>query len=175
MNINPLIPNIERLLLNNTAGLHVILRSTVNFEYSLNNWKSMRTKIKQLALSCLLIMCFPFFINAQMGNAGRETSMIEETYTGKWKFEAPDAPEGSTKGDIEIKPDRVIMTFDETIDFPSNWIKFRNDSIIYQTVFEAATVIFSLKIINKNMMTGKAVWEDGETEFFLTKNLGVKL
>src|SRR5512133_4138783 len=99
----------------------------------------MKMKIKQLVLSGLLLVCFPLFINAQMGNASRETSMIEETYTGKWKFEAPDAPEGSTKGDIEIKPDAIIMTFDEAIDFPSNWVKFRNDSIIYQTVFDAAT------------------------------------
>lgn len=135
----------------------------------------MKNNIKQLVLAGLFILCFPFFINAQMGRANRESSMIEETYTGKWKFEAPNAPEGSTKGDIEIKPDAVIMTFDEAIDFPSNWVKFRNDSIIYQTAFDAATVVFSLKIIDRNKMTGKAVWEDGETEFILTKNLGVKL
>jgi hypothetical protein len=135
----------------------------------------MKNKIKQLVLSSLFIFCFPFFINAQMGSASRESSMIEEVYTGKWKFEAPNAPEGSTKGDIEIKPDAIIMTFDEAIDFPSNWVRFRNDSIIYQTAFDAATVVFSLKIIDKNKMAGKAVWEDGETDFIVTKNLGVKL
>jgi len=135
----------------------------------------MKIKIKQIVLSGLFCLALPLLTVAQMGSARGENSMIEETYTGKWKFEAPDAPEGSTKGDIEIKPDVVIMTFDEAIVFSSNWVRFRNDSIIYQTVFEAATVVFSLKIVDKYKMTGKAVWQDGESEFILTKNLGVKL
>lgn len=135
----------------------------------------MKIQIRQLVLSGMLLFSLPLFVNSQMGNSGRETALIEDTYTGKWKFEAPDAPEGSTKGDIEIKPDAVIMTFNDAIEFPSDWIKVKNDSIIYQTNFDAAKVVFSLKIVNKNMMTGKAVWEDGETSFTVTKNLGVKL
>ena len=135
----------------------------------------MKNKIIKLALLGVLLSGLPLLTEAQMGSRSAGSSMIEEAYTGKWKFEAPNAPEGSTKGDIEIKPDAVIMTFDEAIDFPSNWVRFRNDSIIYQTVFDAATVVFSLKIIDKNKMAGKAVWEEGETDFILTKNLGVKL
>ncbi len=135
----------------------------------------MKNKIKQLVISGMLLLSFPLFLNAQMGNAGTGTALIEETYTGNWKFEAPDAPEGSTEGSIEIKPDAVIMKFDNVTEFPSTWVKFRNDSIIYQTNFEAATVVFSVKIVDKNNMTGKAVWEEGETSFIMTKNLGVRL
>lgn len=123
----------------------------------------------------LFFFCLPFFLNAQMGKPAAGEGVIEEAYTGKWKFLAPDAPAGSTEGDIQIRPDAVIMTFENVIDFPSTWIKFRNDSIIYKTEFDAAVVVFSVKIIDKNNMEGKAVWEDGETTFIMTKNLGVKL
>lgn len=135
----------------------------------------MKNKIRQLVTYGVLLLCLPIYINAQMGSAGREDSKIVETYTGEWKFEAPAAPEGSTKGDIEIKADAVIMTFDDAVVFPSTWVKFRNDSIIYQVDFDATTVVFSLKIIDKNHMTGKAVWEEGESPFILRKNLGIIL
>lgn len=135
----------------------------------------MKNAIKQLVLSGMLMLTLPLFLNAQMGSPQPGSSLIEETFTGKWKFEAPDAPEGSTEGEIEIKPDVVIMRFDGSVEFPSNWVKFRNDSIIYQTVFDAATVVFSVKIVDKNNMSGKAVWEEGETPFVMTKNLGVRL
>lgn len=139
----------------------------------------MKKKFRQLALSGVLLLGLPIYINAQMGSAGREDakedSRIVEIYTGEWKFEAPSAPEGSTKGDIEIKPDAVIMTFDDAVVFPSTWVKFRNDSIIYQVDFDATSVVFSLKIIDKNHMSGKAVWEEGESPFILRKNLGIIL
>lgn len=135
----------------------------------------MKNKMKQLVLTGVLLLCMSLYINAQMGSAGAGDSRIGETYTGEWKFEAPDAPEGSTKGGIQIKPDAVIMTFDDAVEFPSTWVKFRNDSIIYQVDFDAATVVFSVKIIDKYNMTGKAVWEEGESTFILKKNLGVIL
>ncbi|HEX2970461.1 MAG TPA: hypothetical protein VHO46_15295 [Bacteroidales bacterium] len=139
----------------------------------------MKNKIRQLTVSGILLLSLPLFLNAQMGNANtssaRSEAKIEDSYTGNWKFEAPNAPEGSTEGDIVIKPEEVIMTFDNAVGFPSKWIKFRNDSIIYQTVFDGATVVFSVKIIDRNNMKGKAVWDDGETEFIMKKDLGVEL
>lgn len=144
----------------------------------------MKNKIRHVVLTGMLLLCLSIYMNAQMGNAGREESRvgetreesrIGETYTGEWKFEAPSAPEGSTKGDIQIMPDAVIMTFDDAVRFPSTWVKFRNDSIIYQVDFDATSVVFSVKIIDKNNMSGKAVWSEGESPFILRKNLGVIL
>jgi hypothetical protein len=125
----------------------------------------MKHKIKLIALAGLLLFSWPAV-----------KSQIEENFTGKWKFEAPNAPEGSTQGNIEIKTNAVIMTFDDLTQFPSSWVKVRNDSIIYETAFDLAKVQFSLKVIDKNNMAGKAVWEGGETPVILKKEVeGVKL
>ncbi|HEX2922061.1 MAG TPA: hypothetical protein VHO50_12935 [Bacteroidales bacterium] len=94
---------------------------------------------------------------------------IDKKYTGKWTFEAPDAPEGSTKGSIEIRPGSVIMTFDEAVAFTSNWAKMKKDSLIYETTFDMATVLFSLRIIDDDNIKGKAVWKEGETSVYLKK------
>jgi hypothetical protein len=70
-----------------------------------------------------------------------------------------------------MKPDAIIMSFDDIEEYPSSWIQVRNDSIIYQVKFDQATVVFSLKIIDKENMSGKAVWEDGETDVILRKRI----
>lgn len=101
---------------------------------------------------------------------------IKDNYTGDWSFEAPDAPEGSTAGKIVIQANAVIMSFDEDQEYPSSWVRVRNDSIIYQTDFDQATVLFSLKVNDESNMTGKAVWSHGETAIVLKKLIkGVKL
>ncbi len=125
----------------------------------------MKNRFKQLALTALLCSG-TLFINFQ----------IHENYTGEWRFEAPKAPEGSTKGNIRIKSDAVIMSFDRLLEYPSTWVKMRNDSLIYQTEFDEATVLFSLKIVDKENMTGNAVWKDGETPVTFKRMIkGVRL
>lgn len=111
-----------------------------------------------------------------MSFALMNAQQIQDTYTGDWKFEAPGAPEGSQKGDVAIKADAIVMTFDSILQFPSEWIKTPKDSLIYEVAFDDTTVRFSLKIKDANNMTGKAVWDDGETPIFLTRKIvGVKL
>jgi hypothetical protein len=134
----------------------------------------MKTSKYPIAL-LMLILIFPLCVQGQMGKPNTGTALIEDAYTGKWNFEAPEAPEGSTEGAIEIKADRVIMKFDNVMEYTSDWIKFRNDSIIFQTAFDAAIVVFSVRIVDKHNLNGKAVWEGGETPFIVTKNLGIKL
>ncbi|HLP71735.1 MAG TPA: hypothetical protein VK155_02460 [Bacteroidales bacterium] len=133
----------------------------------------MRNRIKLLVIAGMLVTCLPFISNGQMKSAAVESSgaMIKENYTGDWKFEAPDAPPGSTSGSLVMKPDAIIMSFDDIEEYPSSWIQVRNDSIIYQVKFDQATVVFSLKIIDKENMSGKAVWEDGETDVILRKRI----
>jgi hypothetical protein len=135
----------------------------------------MKNIIKQVFLAGAFLITFPL-INAQQNARANETSQIKEIYTGDWKFEAPNAPEGSQKGNVVIKTDAVVMSFDEFMQFPSEWLKVRNDSIIYEVAFDDTTVRFSLKVNDTNKMTGKAVWDDGETPVILTKKIvGIKL
>ena len=107
-------------------------------------------------------------------------AQMQKTYTGDWKFEAPDSPEGSTFGIVTLKQNSAIMTFDGYEKFPSSWVKVKNDSIIYEVDFGDTIVVFSLKV-NKddNTMSGKAVWDKGETPILLTKTepkaLGVRI
>jgi hypothetical protein len=72
-------------------------------------------------------------------------------------------------GVVELKNDSVIMTFTNNSDkYPSNWIKVRNDSLIFETIINYESVLFSMKL-DKARITGKAVWSDGNTQMILTK------
>ncbi|MGE5406126.1 MAG: hypothetical protein ACM3NR_00330 [Methanosarcina sp.] len=126
----------------------------------------MKNRFKQIILSGAFLFSLTLITNAQ----------IKETYTGDWKFEAPNAPEGSKNGSVVIKTDAIIMSFDEFMQFPSQLLKVVNDSILYEVAFDDTTVRFALKVNDANNMTGKAVWDDGETPIMLTKKIvGVKL
>jgi hypothetical protein len=120
----------------------------------------MKSKIFKLFLPLLIMLFGSLTANAQ----------IKEPYYGNWSFEAPSAPEGFTNGIIEIKKDSVYMAFtDGNYRFPSNWVKVKGDSLIYESEINGETVLFSLKIIDKLKVTGNAVWSDGETLMDLTK------
>jgi hypothetical protein len=88
---------------------------------------------------------------------------------GEWQFDAPNAPEGSTFGNVIIKNDTVTMVFEGAQRFPSDWVKVKQDSVIYQTSFESDVVRFSLKVVDDQNMSGKAVWQDGETPITLKR------
>jgi hypothetical protein len=107
-------------------------------------------------------------------------AQIQKTYTGDWKFEAPDSPEGSTFGIVTLKKDSAIMTFDGYEKFSSSWVKVKKDSIIYEVDFGDTKVVFSLKVNDDdNTMSGKAVWDEGETPILLSKTepkaIGVRI
>jgi hypothetical protein len=96
-------------------------------------------------------------------------AQINKTYAGNWSFTAPSAPEGYVSGIIELKKDSAIITFtDMSYRFPSNWIKVKNDSLLFETTINNDAVLFSLKLDKKNI-TGNAVWSEGETLMILTK------
>jgi hypothetical protein len=138
----------------------------------------MKNFYKQLIVCGLFIFSITG-IHGQMANpekSARPANEISEILTGDWEFSAPDAPEGSTEGDITINPDGVIMMFDDLVAFPSSWVKVSNDSIIYQVEFDLATVLFSLKVIDKDNMSGRAVWKEGQTAVVLRKKVvGIKI
>ena len=113
-----------------------------------------------------LILLVPIFLFASLTS----NAQVKQAPAGSWSFESPDAPEGYTYGILDLKKDSAFMTFTNgTSRYPSSWIKVRNDSIIYQTDINGTIVLCSLKIIDKQKITGKAVWSDGETSMNLTK------
>jgi hypothetical protein len=120
----------------------------------------MKRKIIQLSLVIVILLSGSLLTNAQ----------IKPLYIGNWKFEATTAPEGFTFGTIDFKKDSVFMAFtDANYKYPSNWIKVKGDSIIYEADINETIVLFSLKIIDKKKISGNAVWNDGETIMTLTK------
>jgi hypothetical protein len=120
----------------------------------------MKRKILQLFLLVPILLLGSLSTNAQ----------IKPDYIGNWKFEAPTAPEGFTYGIIALKKDSVIMEFtDGANKFPSNWVKVKSDSIIYESDINGTIVLFSLKINDKLKITGNAVWSEGVTLMNLTK------
>ncbi|HLN22334.1 MAG TPA: hypothetical protein VK213_14690 [Bacteroidales bacterium] len=126
----------------------------------------MKNKVGYIYLSAIVMLTLFSFMPPQ----------IDKDYQGRWSFKAPEAPEGSTNGNIEITPSTVIMTFDNVVGFKSNWAKMKSDSIIYETSFDLATVVFMLKVVDDEHIEGKAVWKDGESPVFLTKTIvGVRL
>jgi hypothetical protein len=89
---------------------------------------------------------------------------------GKWGFEAPTAPEGFNWGVIEFKKDTALMKFtDGGYNIPSSWLKARGDSIWYETDIDGTLVSFSLKVLDNQKISGRAVWSGGETVMILTR------
>jgi hypothetical protein len=119
-------------------------------------------KCKILKLFLLLAI---LFLESHSANA-----QIKETCLGNWKFEAPTAPDGFTYGTVTFKKDSVLMAFtDSDYRFPSNWIKVKTDSVIYESDINGATVLFCLKIVDKMNIKGNAAWSGGETPMILNR------
>lgn len=120
----------------------------------------MKTRIIKLFIFGSLLLFFSVTADAQK----------KVTCTGNWKFEAPTAPDGYTYGIMAIKKDSVITQFtDGNYKFPSNWVKLKSDSIIFESDINGTTVVFSLKINDNKKVSGNAVWNEGETLMILTK------
>lgn len=113
-----------------------------------------------------LILLVPIFLFGSLSSQAQ----VKKAPVGSWSFEAPDAPDGYTSGILDLKKDSAIMTFTNgNVRYLSNWIKVRNDSIIYQSNIDGTIVLCSLKIIDNQKIAGKAVWDEGETLMNLTK------
>lgn len=116
----------------------------------------MKTKAYHIIATILLFLTITYLSSAQ----------ISKELLGDWRFEAPNAPEGSTNGLVTISTDTVTMAFEGGLQFPSDWVKIKGDSIIYETTFDEDKVRFSLKVIDDQNLEGKAVWDEGETPVY---------
>ncbi len=119
----------------------------------------MKTKNLKFFLALTILVIFTVTVKAQ----------VTGTYLGKWSFNAPSAPEGYMNGIIDLKADTAIISFsDIPYSSVSNWIKARNDSLIFETYINTNAVLFSLKL-EDNKIEGEAVWGEGETKIFLVR------
>jgi len=119
-------------------------------------------KIKAILHFSLIIILLSLSFSA--------SGQVNTSQIGNWTFEAPTAPEGFNYGVIEFKKDSVLMQFtDGQYKLSSNWVKVKNDSIKYESTVDGTSVLFSLKVVDKQKISGNAVWEGGETSMILTR------
>jgi len=105
-----------------------------------------------------------------------QTDSKKNTPVGKWKFEAPYAPEGFTTGIIEVsfadnKYSSAISFAGSDYIIPGDKTKVESDTVTFVVIVEGNEVAVSLKAENDAKMTGKAVYSEGEIPLTLTKEV----
>jgi hypothetical protein len=124
----------------------------------------MKTRIFTLLIISLFAVCV---VSAQ-------TDSKKNNPVGKWKFEAPYAPEGYNLGtiDIAVAQDKYSTTITfEGSDYkiPGENTKVEKDSVAFVVYLEGDNIAISLKAENDTKMTGKAVYSQGEIPLTLTR------
>ena len=108
-----------------------------------------------------------------------QSSRDKKAVTGKWKFEAPYAPEGYTSGAIEFsfaenKYSSSISFTGSDYKIPGEKTKVENDTVSFVVYVESEQVAISLKLESESKMAGKAVYSQGEIPLTLTKDVPKK-
>jgi hypothetical protein len=108
-----------------------------------------------------------------------QSSADKKSPLGKWKFEAPYAPEGYTSGIIEFsfsekKYAAAISFTGSDYIIPGDKTKIENDTVSFVVIVEGNEVAVTLKAENNAKMTGKAIYSEGEIPLTLTKDVPVK-
>lgn len=103
-----------------------------------------------------------------------QSAKTRNTVLGKWKYEAPNAPEGYTSGTIEIsftdnKYVSLIVFEGSDYKVQGDRTKVENDTVSFVVFVEGNEVSVSLKAENDTKMTGKAVYSEGEIPLSLTR------
>jgi len=93
---------------------------------------------------------------------------------GTWKFSAPYAPEGYSSGTIVIgsaeKKDTATMSFGSgEYKLPGENVKVVNDSVLFSIFLEGQDIKVMLKVESDTLMSGKAVYSEGEVPLTLNK------
>ena len=128
--------------------------------------------MKTLSFIVLMLFFCISGISAQRASSKKEP-------VGKWKFDAPYAPEGYTKGTIEIgladsKYSASMSFTDMGYSFPGEKISLRNDSLFFMIWIESTDVNVKLKIEDNTKMTGNAVYYEGTVPLTLTRDIESK-
>lgn len=115
----------------------------------------------------LMVLCTSV-ISAQIKNEKKGP-------VGKWKFDAPYAPDGYTKGTIDIgfadqKYSATVSFTNTGYSLPGEKIMVQNDSLYFMIRVENTDVNVKLKTEDMLKMTGEAVYIEGTIPLTLTKD-----
>jgi hypothetical protein len=121
---------------------------------------------KGIVIILLIVFSLPVLM-AQNNN-------VKNNPVGTWKFDAPYAPEGYSSGTIVVgitdQKHTTTMSFTgNDIKIPGENVKAVKDSICFTVYVEGQDVNVMLKIENDTIMSGKAVYSEGEVPLSLTK------
>lgn len=93
---------------------------------------------------------------------------------GTWKFDAPYAPEGYNSGTIivalaEQNPTTTMSFTGTDFKIPGENVKAVKDSVLFTVYVQGEDVKVMLKIENDSIMSGKAVYSEGEVPLTLIR------
>lgn len=125
--------------------------------------------MKKIFIFIMLVVLIAPVISAQSSKGKADP-------IGKWKFEAPYAPEGYKSGIIDVsnaenKYSTAISFTGSDFVIPGDKIKVENDTVSFVVIVEGQEVSVSLKAEDDGRMTGKAVYFEGEIPLTLTKDI----
>ena len=105
-----------------------------------------------------------------------QDSKGQKSPVGKWKFDAPYAPEGYTSGTIDIafaenKYSSSISFTGSDYKIPGDQTKVEKENVTFVVMVEGNEVAISLTAENDIKMTGKAVYSEGEIPLTLTRDV----
>lgn len=123
---------------------------------------------KTIPFIVLLLFCF------SAGSA--QSTKGKNSPVGKWKFEAPYAPEGYTTGLMEVgfadnKYTATISFTGSDYKIPGEKVKIENDTLNFSVFLDGAEIPINLKMDGDTKMAGKAVSPEGEIPMTLTKEI----
>jgi hypothetical protein len=122
---------------------------------------------KGIVLIMIAILSLPM-LKAQKSSA-------KDNCAGTWKFEAPYAPEGYTSGTVVVstadQKHTTTMSFTgNDFKFPGDNIKAEKDSIQFSVFIQGEDVKVMLRVENDTVMSGKAVYSEGEVPLSLKRS-----
>jgi hypothetical protein len=124
--------------------------------------------MKRIILTSFMLLSLLASAMAQDNNSQKKDPV------GYWKFEAPYAPEGYTAGAISVTT--ADKNLSATMSFSSIEYKFPavvkcvSDSLFLSLNLEGQTVQVSLKLIDNENMTGKAIYTEGTVPLTLKRD-----
>lgn len=123
--------------------------------------------MKKILTVAVILVISAFYLSAQNKADKKDPS-------GRWKFEAPYAPEGYTTGTMDFamadnKYTSAIMFPGSDYKFPGERVKFVNDTVSFMVYLEGDVINISLKMEDNTKMTGQAVYSEGAIPLKLTR------
>jgi hypothetical protein len=109
-----------------------------------------------------------------MYDLSAQTAVTKKDPVGKWKFEAPYAPEGYTSGTIDLgfAEDKYSATISFTgsdYKIPGENVKFEKDTVSFIVYVEGTNVTITLKMADATKMEGNAVYYEGDIPLTLVR------